>query len=153
MEQLQEIFIEGRSWRHADGREFWVQLRRLRSSVYLLRDYWPTFTFPERRPQSPEELIFTIARFATLHGGLLIQLPGTACIPKLKWSYNNWSQLEICTRHLALLTDEFCEAYGSECRQNTGNILDRRIKFVELIKALLDYIFLMHWWLHALYLW
>ena len=27
--------------------------------------------------------------------------------PKLQFSYYNWSQLEICTRHLALLLDEF----------------------------------------------
>jgi hypothetical protein len=117
----------------------------------FLWDYWPTFTFPDGRPPFPAELINTIARFATLHGGLLIQLPEPTCIPKLQWSYNNWSQLEICTRHLALLTDAFCEAYTSECRHVTESIFDRRIKFVKHIKTLLDHILQMHWWLHALF--
>ena len=100
MEELETSFLEGRSLRHANGRE-------LRVSVYHLWDYWPACNFPERRPPFPEEFINAIASFASLHRGLLVQLPDPNCIPELQWSYCNWSQLEICTRHLALLLDDF----------------------------------------------
>jgi hypothetical protein len=139
MQACDGVDLYGRSLKHADGREFWVLVRRLRAQ-YLSCGTWPTCSIPEGRPQSPTDLMNTIARFATLHGGQLIQLLEPTCIPKLEWSYNNWSQLEICTRHLALPTEDFCEAYSSECTQVTGSIFDRRIKLVKHIKTLLNHI-------------
>ena len=145
MEQLVEIFIEGRSYRHSDGRDCWVQLRMLRSAVYSLWDYWPMCEFPDKRPPLPKELVNLISRFASFRG---IQLTEPARILKLQWSHDNWSQLEICTRHFALLIDEFFEAY--ECRQENTDIFGGQIKFIKYMKTLLDHI--VHWWLYDLLL-
>ena len=68
MEQLIEIFIEGKGLRHSDGRNCWVQLRMLRSSAYSLWDHWPMYEFPDERPQFPTGLINVISGFAAVSG-------------------------------------------------------------------------------------
>lgn len=102
--------------------------------------------YTEQTPHTIDKYDFQVCNFT--YCGLSVQLPGPTCIPKLQWSYNNWSQLEISTRHFALLTDQFCEAYSSESRQDTANIFDRQSNFFAESMLSFDILLTIYYWCH-----
>ena len=62
-------------------------------------------------------------------------------IQNLLWCHNNWTQLEIATRHLALGLDDFFYKYdvpNTFESSTTCKIYDRKIELIKYINALND---------------
>lgn len=146
LSQLEKQLLDHTSLRHAEGRVFWLKLRRLREHVYLLWDHWPIAQSPSIRPRMPCALIEAISCFP-LHEDRHM------AIPLLPWCQETWIQLEIATRHLALHIDSFLGAYHPiVCSYTPGEETDfnQRILVMKRVNLLRDYVSQLFWWLNAL---
>ena len=148
-DQLNNSFLDGTSLRSADGRVFWVHLRRLRECVYACWDFWPMCRYPENKPAISEGLLQEIADLMSILQGHLYPVDE---IPLMPWCIGNWKQLEIATRHLALHIDSFFEEYDPTII-SPSNGLDSRVNMIRYLKMLTDYMNQLYWWLCALNVW
>lgn len=150
-------YIEGRSLRHADGRAFWVSLRQLQECVYVYWNFWPNAVYPPVMPvpcmEGYEWLRIVHNLNMPSHRSLASLLPQSQMIPRIPWCRDNWVQLEIATRNLALNIDTMFDNYhphGCRALIKPCAAFDDSICIIKSMDLLRDNVVQLHWWLIAL---
>jgi hypothetical protein len=107
-------------------RQFWVKYREWSKAVYACCDDWPNCRFPELKPATGYTLLSQIENIYLVLCSRLT-LSNVFFIPYLQWRCaENWRQLEMATRNLALHVEFIFETYNPclfvSCTEPSSNL-------------------------------